>query len=73
MKYKCMQSLKMKKTLFLIVVQVSLTSTAQQLNVLREQAHPPPPHSISLCPFFMLVSIAANETATKGSALQAAD
>lgn len=72
MKYECMQSLKMKKTLFLIVVQVSLTSTAQQFNVLSEQAQSPP-HSISLCPFFMLVSIAANETATKGSALQAAD
>lgn len=41
-KYKCMQSLKMNKTLFLIVVHVSLTSTARQFNVLSEQARSPP-------------------------------
>lgn len=57
MKYECMQSLKMKKTLFLIVVQVSLTSTAQQLNVLSEQAHSPPtlsPYVPSSCSFQLL-------------------
>lgn len=66
---------KINKTVSLIGVGVPLTKAVAVQSAERAgplSLSPPPPHPISV-PSFSLASVAANGTATEGSALQAAD